>query len=144
MGAGSGSGVWAGAAAISCSRTGSGSGKRCCTRITGVTDPRRSGSGALSGWKPVAITVIFTASASDSLRITPKLICTSSHSAASRMMEQASLTSCKPRRLEPVMLIRIPREPAMRVSSSKGQLMAWRAASTAAFSPRPMAVPIMA
>ena len=39
------------------------------------------GAGAFSGWNPVAITVTFTASASDSLRITPKLICTSSQSA---------------------------------------------------------------
>ena len=38
---------------------------------------------------PVAITVIFTASARLSLRITPKLICASSHSAASRMIEHA-------------------------------------------------------
>ena len=52
---------------------------------------------ACSGWKPVAITVIFTASPIDSFRMTPKLICTSSHSAASRMIEQASLTSCSPR-----------------------------------------------
>src|ERR1022692_3133439 len=74
----------------------------------------------------------------------PKLICTSSQSAASRMMEQASFTSCRPRRLDPVILISTPRAPLIRESSSSGELMAWRAASTAAFSPRPTAVPIMA
>ena len=77
--------------------------------------------GAFSGWKPVAITVIFTASAIDSFMMTPKLICTSSQLAASRMIEQASLTSCRPRRLDPVMLIRMPREPEMRESSSSGR-----------------------
>src|ERR1035441_98070 len=35
----------------------------------------------------------------------------------------------------------MPREPAMRLSSNRAQLMAWRAASTGAFSPRPTAVP---
>ena len=72
------------------------------------------------------------------------MICTSSQSAASRMIEHASFTSCSPSRLDPVMLIRMPREPAMRVSSRSAQLMACRAASTAAFSPRPTAVPIIA
>ena len=76
--------------------------------------------------------------------VTPKLICTSSQLAASRMIEQASFTSCNPKRLEPVMLIRMPRAPLMRESSSNGELMAARAASTAAFSPVPVAVPIMA
>ena len=35
---------------------------------------RLVGIGAFSGWNPVAITVIFTESPSDSFKITPKLI----------------------------------------------------------------------
>ena len=97
-----------------------------------------------SGWNPVAITVTFTASAMDSFRITPKLICTSSHAAASRMSEHASWTSCSPSVVDPVILIRIRRDPRILVSSSSGQLIACFAAAVAAFSPRQIAVPIIA
>src|SRR5215470_14054688 len=93
-GASVGSALAGGTASISVTGIGSGSitGRTTLTMGTAVVGAtRRSGIGAFSGWKPVAITVIFTASASDSFTITPKLICTSSHSAASRMIEQASL-----------------------------------------------------
>ena len=53
---------------------------------------------AYSRSKPVAITVIFTSSPMASFSTTPKLICTSSFSAASRISVQASFTSCRPRR----------------------------------------------
>ena len=50
-------------------------------------------AGSPGRWNPVAITVIFTSSSSASSRTMPKLICTSSYSAAARMSAHASLTS---------------------------------------------------
>jgi N-acyl-D-amino-acid deacylase len=110
--------------------------------VNGVA--RRASCGRLSRWNPVAITVIFTVSFSDSFSTTPKLICASSLAVAPRISEQASFTSCRLSLLEPVMLISTPRAPFTPPSSISGELMAWRAASMDAFSPDADAVPIIA
>ena len=88
--------------------------------------------------KPVAMTVIMTSSPRRSLKLVPKMMFASG-SAAARISSAASVTSNRARFDEPVMLNRMPWAPVM-LTSSSGLAMAWRAASTARFSPvaRPM------
>jgi hypothetical protein len=79
------------------------------------------------------MTVIWTSSPRRSLKLAPKMMFASG-SAAARISSAASVTSQRERFEEPVMLKRIPWAPVM-FTSSKGLAMAWRAASTARFSP---------
>ena len=85
------------------------------------------------------MTVIITSSPSRSLKLVPKMMFASG-SAAARISSAASVTSNRLRLDEPVMLNRMPWAPAM-LTSSSGLAIAWRAASTARFSPRRPADP---
>src|SRR5438876_347054 len=91
---------------------------------------------------PVAITVIITSSPRRSLKVVPKMMFASG-SAAARISSAASVTSKRLRVDEPVMLNRIPWAPVMFTSRS-GLAIAWRAASTARFSPVARPIPISA
>ena len=84
------------------------------------------------------MTVIITSSPRRSLKLVPKMMFASG-SAAARISSAASVTSNRLRFDEPVMLKRMPWAPWM-LTSSSGLAIAWRAASTARFSPvaRPM------
>ena len=113
------------------------------TRVT-LAAARRSTTGKFDRSKPVAITVILASCSTPSFNTTPKLIWTSSFSAAARIRLQASLTSCKLKCCDAVMLIKIPLAPRTPPSSRRSQLIAFLAASITAFSPLAVAVPIMA
>ncbi len=88
------------------------------------------------------MTVIWTSSPSRSLKLVPKMMFASG-SAAARISSAASLTSYRVRFDEPVMLNRIPWAPVM-LTSRSGLAIAWRAASTARFSPDARPIPMSA
>ena len=93
--------------------------------------------------KPVAMTVILTASFIFSSSTAPKMMLASS-CAAAWMMVEASFTSASRRELEPVMFSRMPRAPSMAPASSNGEAMARWAASVARLVPLAVAVPMTA
>src|SRR5207244_507646 len=88
------------------------------------------------------MTVIITSSPRRSLKLVPKMMLASG-SAAARISSAASVTSKRLRVDEPVMLNRIPWAPVMFTSRS-GLAIAWRAASTARFSPVARPIPLSA